>query len=75
MRRRDEMSQYELTPGRTVVELRPDTELERKLRQFIGNEGRAPAGPCRVISPDLLQEALNEIRRLRAKLLDHGIDE
>lgn len=56
--------------GDLMVKLEGNTPVEQALQDVIDGQAKAPAGPCRVVSPDLLEEAMKTIRSLRVQLHD-----
>lgn len=64
------MNADDATSGDMIVKLEGPTPIEKALQDVIDGKANAPAGPCRVVSPDLLNEAIETIRSLRAQLHD-----
>jgi hypothetical protein len=58
------------TDGELQVKLEGNTPVEQQLQDIIDGTTNAPAGPCRVISPDVLAEAIKLIRSLRSQVHD-----
>ncbi|MGZ3236716.1 MAG: hypothetical protein ACXU8A_04995 [Burkholderiaceae bacterium] len=63
------------TQGESWITLKRETAVEQQLQCVIDNTSKAPPGECRVVSPELLVAAKKEIRRLRARLIDNGIED
>lgn len=64
------MSASNPTDGEVIVKLQGNTPIEDKLQAIIDNKVMAPAGVCRVVSPDVIVEAMETIRSLRTQLED-----
>lgn len=65
----------EATSGEMMVKLEGKTPIEQALQDAIDGKAKVPAGPCRVVSPDLLNEAIDTIRSLRIQLHDKCANE
>jgi hypothetical protein len=60
----------EPTDGEMLVKLEGNTPIEQTLQDIIDRKTNAPAGPCLVVSPDVLAEAIKVMKSLRAQVHD-----